>query len=324
MSNSESSKNQNRDINYYSEIFSSLNVSRNKTKGQAYYKPILLLSVIDLITQGTIQDNKIFVSDELIDNFKKYWNVLSSDSSYKGGLHYPFFHLQSEGFWHLKFTDKFNGLQPKTTNKLKEAVEYASLDLELFELLQDNNSLQELIDTLIAVWFADYQQEIEDILRVNESLQENHNQQPQDDEFSDFEKKPKLVIRKALVRNSFFRKAVVHVYDYRCAICRLKVTRNLTQNIVDGAHIQPFAQFYNSHINNGLSLCKNHHWAFDRGWLSIDDNYRILVAEDLQEDSPNAKPLKEFHFENISLPNLEQYFPSIKALDWHRKNIFRP
>lgn len=324
MSNRELLKNKNRDLNYYSEIFSNLNVSRNKTKGQAYYKPILILAVIDLIAQGIIQDNQIFVSDELIENFKKYWNVLSADSSYKGGLHYPFFHLQSEGFWHLKFTDKFNGLQPKTTNKLKEAVEYASLDSELFELLQDNSSLQELIDTLIAVWFSDYQQKIEDILRVNESLQKSDTRQLQYNQSENFDKKPKLAIRKALVRNSFFRKAVVYIYDYRCAICRLKATRNLTQNLVDGAHIQPFAQFYNSEINNGLSLCKNHHWAFDRGWLSIDDNYRILVARDLQEDSPNAKPLKEFQSKNIVLPNLKQYFPSLKALDWHRKNIFKP
>jgi putative restriction endonuclease len=321
MSNSETSNNQNRDLNYYLDIFSSLNVSRTKKKGQAYYKPILLLSVIDLITQDKIPDNQILVSDELINTFKKYWNVLASDSPYKGGLHYPFFHLQSDGFWHLEFTDDFNGLQPKTTNKLKQAVEYARLDSELFEFLQDNNSLQELIDTLIAVWFADYQQEIEDILRVNESLEQDNLKA---DDLGNLDEKPKIITRKALVRNSFFRKAVVHVYDYRCAICRLKVTRQLTQNIVDGAHIKPFAKFYNSHLNNGLSLCKNHHWAFDRGWFGIDDNYRILVADDLQEDSPNAKPLKEFHSENMILPDSEQYFPSLEALEWHRKNIFRP
>lgn len=322
MSNSQASNNQNRDLNYYLDIFSSLNVSRTKKKGQAYYKPILLLSVIDLITQEKIQDNQILVSDDLIDTFNKYWRILSSDSSYKGGLHYPFFHLQSEGFWHLKFTDNFNGLQPKTTNKLKEAVEYARLDPELFELLTDNNSLQELIDTLIAAWFADYQEEIEDILRINESLEEETLENVND--LANLEETPKFVTRQALVRNSFFRKAVVYVYDYRCAVCRLRVRRQLNQNIVDGAHIKPFAKFYNSHISNGLSLCKNHHWAFDRGWLSIDNNYKILVGDDLQEDSPNAKRLKDFQSEKILLPNSEQHFPSIEALEWHRKNIFKP
>ncbi len=322
MSNSQASNNQNRDLNYYLDIFSSLNVSRTKKKGQAYYKPILLLSVIDLITQEKIQNNQILVSDDLINTFNKYWRILSSDSSYKGGLHYPFFHLQSEGFWHLKFTDNFNGLQPKTTNKLKEAVEYARLDPELFELLTDNNSLQELIDTLIAAWFADYQEEIEDILRINESLEEEPLENVNDS--ANLEETPKFVTRQALVRNSFFRKAVVYVYDYRCAVCRLRVRRQLNQNIVDGAHIKPFAKFYNSHISNGLSLCKNHHWAFDRGWLSIDNNYKILVGDDLQEDSPNAKRLKDFQSEKIFLPNSEQHFPSIEALEWHRKNIFKP
>ncbi|CCQ65194.1 D-3-phosphoglycerate dehydrogenase [Crocosphaera watsonii WH 0402] len=130
-------------------------------------------------------------------------------------------------------------------------------------------------------------------------------------------------MKKSLVRDSFFRKAVIHAYDYRCSLCNLKVIKSLSQSIVDGAHIKPFAQFYDNNINNGISLCKNHHWAFDRGIFSIDDNYQVLISDNFSEESPNSKPIREFQGETILLPNSPTYFPSIEAIQWHRQNIFR-
>jgi putative restriction endonuclease len=307
-----------RDLNYYCECFTKLNVSSTKKKGEAPYKPILILSVLDLITQGTIITNQILVSDELIGAFKKYWNILSTNSSYQGGLHYPFFHLQSDGFWHVKFKDNFNGLQAKTTNKLKAAVEYAYLDEELFALLQEPFERQVLIDSLVATWFADRQAAI-GLLEIDRNFEQL--EQP---ELENFDRDIKFTWRKSIVRNSFFRKSIVYVYDYRCAFCKLKITRNPNQNIVDGAHIKPFADFSDSKIDNGLSLCKNHHWAFDLGWFSVDENYRILVAQGLDDDSPYTRAMKDFDREPIALPSNERYFPRLESLAWHRENKFKP
>ena len=306
----------------YCERFSELKVSSNRKRGDAPYKPILLLSIIDLIAQGMIKNNYISVSDELINTFNKYWEILGN-AAYKGGFHYPFFHLQSEQFWHLKLNSEFKGLQPKTINKLKEAVEYAKLDDELFELLLDPTYRNELTDTLIAVWFFESQRELSAILNVNQSFQS----QIEEDSVNVTEVEEvslkQFRLQKSVVRNAFFRKAVVHTYGYRCAFCGLKVTRKITQSIVDGAHIKPFSIFYDSRIDNGISFCKNHHWAFDRGWFTINDDYKIVVANDLQEVSPNAKSMRDFHGEHIALPVSEEYFPRLDALDWHQKNIFR-
>ncbi len=310
----------NKNLAYYRQRFSELNPSKNKKKesGNAPYKPILLLSVIDLITQGLIQDNRIPVSDDLIDTFNRYWQVLASDSSYKGGLHYPFLYLQSEEFWYVKFKPEFQGLQPKTTNKLKEAVEYAHLDNQLFDLLQDEISRQELIDTLIAVWFSVNQKELAELLQVNQNFQDFTQT-----ELSNPENEPKFILRRSVVRKAVFRKAIVQIYDYRCAFCRLKSIRAITQNIVDGAHIKPYSEYYDNSVGNGISFCKNHHWGFDHGWFCIDDNYKIIVASDLQEESPYARPMREFHGETILLPSSEEYFPSPEALRWHRKTWLR-
>nr|WP_228056431.1 HNH endonuclease [Microcoleus sp. LEGE 07076] len=232
--------------------------------------------------------------------------------------------MKTDGFWHITPKSGFKGSEPKTTNKLKEAVEYASLDSELFNLLQEPHYRAELIDTLIAAWFSSNRDDIGDILQVNQDFE---NVAQAETEISglagNIDAEPRFYLTKSAVRNAIFRKAVVHTYDYKCAFCRLKVIRNFTQNIVDGSHIKPFSKFYDNQINNGISLCKNHHWAFDQGWFAIDDNYRIIVANDLEEESPNARTMKDFHSETILLPSLDQYLPRLESLHWHRVNVFR-
>lgn len=309
-------------IHFYCEKFSKLKVSNSRKRGNAQYKPILLLTVIDLIMREEITDNKIFVSDQLIQAFNKYWNVIGSQS-YKGGLHYPFFHLQNEGFWHVEIKAGFNNLQPKTTNQLKLAVEYAYLDSELFNYLQNESSRKELIDALVAAFFSDNEDEIEEFLQINQTFQDYPEVQKLDDT-ENLPNNPKWSFKKTLIRNAFFRKAVVSVYDCQCAFCGLKVTKTGNQNIVDGAHIKPFSTFYDSRIHNGIALCKNHHWAFDRGWFAVDDKYKIIVSKELEEVSPHARTITEFHGEILILPKVEKYFPDIEALQWHHDHIFQP
>ena len=314
---SEGQQLENKDLAYYCKRFAELNVRTN-------LKPILLLSVIDLILRGSITTNQITVSNDLIETFNKYWDRLDSGSS-KRGLHYPFIHLEGDGFWHIKFTPEVKlGRKIGSEKALKESVEYARLDEELFDLLIDPISQIELIDTLIAAWFSSKRDKIEDILQVNQDFEQiSQNEIQALEETDNLDKQPKIILRKSLIRNAFFRKAVVYLYDYRCAFCRLKVMRAMTQNIVDGAHIKPFAKFFDSRANNGISLCKNHHWAFDQGWFTIDDNYKIIVASDLEEDSPNGKTMKDFQGEIILLPNSEQNLPRLDALQWHRLNVFK-
>lgn len=317
-----------RNLAYYINCFSQIQVYKNnKRGGEALNQPILLLSVIDAISQGLITENRIFISDELIDTFKKYWSVLTSDPFKGSDFALPFFHLKNGKykFWHLQFSSEYDGGRPQTIPKIRKDVDYAYLDQELFNFIQDPNSRKELIDSLINAWFTSSQKAIEEILKINQDLENFSSDDLETTSESDNteKKKIKFYLKKSVVREAFFRKAVVHLYDYRCAFCRLRVTRSLSQSLVDGAHIKPFAKFYDSNIKNGISLCKNHHWAFDQGWFTIDNNYKIIIAQDLDEDSPYNRDMKEFHGELIFLPNSELNFPRMDSLIWHRQNIFR-
>ncbi len=309
-----------KDIYHYSKIFSELNVSKSEKLGVANHKPILILSVIDLIARGIIINNQIIVSDELIDTFDKYWNVIGTKTR-KGGLHYPFYHLQNEGFWHIVFKCDYDNLRLTTTNKLKIGVEYAYLDDELFNLLQNENSREELVDSLISAWFADDTSEIEKITQINQDLQDLSSELDIS-ETANYDAQSKESLKTAIIRNAFFRKAVLHTYEYKCAFCGLKVMKSSKYYIVDGAHIKPFGEFHDSRIKNGISLCKNHHWAFDTGLFTVDEKYKIVMSTKFEEESPNAQSMKDFHGKDLHLPRLEKFYPELEAFEWHRQNKF--
>lgn len=200
-------------------------------------------------------------------------------------------------------------------------VEYAYLDDELWSLLQNESDRTVLTHTLINSWFSDRTQDIEQLLQVNafaelqDQLQRSGGKVYQPEELEDEQA--------VIVRDGAFRKIVVSTYNQRCAFCGLQILDSLGQNIVDGSHIKPFSQFYDDRINNGLSLCKNHHWAFDRFWFTINDDYTIIVSDNLREDSPNARPMREFRGDRIILPSQQQYYPRLDSLQWHRQEFLR-
>jgi putative restriction endonuclease len=309
-------------IAYYCDCLTQIKVYKNQNKGgEALNQPILLLSVIDLIARDIIKSNWITISDELIETFQKYWSILTGSSFKSSDFALPFFHLKNAfgKFWHLQFSERYEGGRPQSIPKLKGDVNGAALDEELFELLRNLNSRQEIIDTLISSWFSVSQKKLEDILDIELDFQNIESEELK----LESSKAPNFSMRRSAIREAFFRKAIVHAYEYRCAFCHMRVIRSLDQNIVDGAHIKPFSIFYDSRLDNGLSLCKNHHWAFDRGWFSLDDNYKIIVVSDLEEASPYARTMIDFHGESILLPSSKKYFPRLEALQWHRDYIFK-
>ncbi|MGB5990737.1 MAG: hypothetical protein WBG61_00305 [Desulfobacterales bacterium] len=67
-------------LDQYLKSFSRLRTDKNRkhwsalTTYQAPHKSFLLLSIMDLITQGSITQNFIGPSFELVDTFNTYWN----------------------------------------------------------------------------------------------------------------------------------------------------------------------------------------------------------------------------------------------------------
>lgn len=320
-----------KDLNYYCQKFSprplvgkmGLNVSRNR--GVAPNKPILILSVIELIEREKITRNRIYLSPELIATFLKLWTDLEIARDPDIGL--PFYHLRSDGFWHFKANLGFRFVENpqskvkiRTIKTLNEAVDYAYFDPELFTLLSESTFRNQLTLTLIDSWFSDKLEQIRRSLSVD-ALEDLENQLKESGgkiyQRQEIDSKDEQT---TIVRDGAFRKAVTSIYGYRCAFCELQVFNN-QENIVDGAHIKPFSQFYDDRIINGLSLCKNHHWAFDRFWFTINDDYTIELADSLHEDAPHSTPMSQFQGKRLWLPNNQRYHPSAESLAWHRQSF---
>ena len=57
-----------------------------------------------------------------------------------------------------------------------------------------------------------------------------------------------------ILRSHVFKKAVVEVYNGRCAISVMKLEFGAAVSIVDAFHIVPFVQSYDDTIHNGIAL----------------------------------------------------------------------
>jgi hypothetical protein len=139
------------------------------------------------------------------------------------------------------------------------------------------------------------------------------------------------VITNLLLRARGFRLAVIEVYDKKCAVCGLKINSpDLLSWEVEAAHIIPSSSKGRDDIWNGLAMCRLHHWAFDVGWFTLSNSYKVQVSSRIQTLPPAYGTLYSYEFlrsysgnnKIISLPSQSELFPHISAIEWHRQNVF--
>lgn len=135
--------------------------------------------------------------------------------------------------------------------------------------------------------------------------------------------KPKEKIRiKEKVREAGFRHAIMSIYNYTCSICSMRILTLEGESVVDAAHIVPFSISANDDLRNGIALCKLHHWSFDVGLISIDDNYHVMTTPLLSAQRPTEWLLTDLKNKEILLPQNETLYPAQEALHYHRENKF--
>ena len=122
---------------------------------------------------------------------------------------------------------------------------------------------------------------------------------------------------KQRVRPAAFRRAVRRHYNERCAVCGTRRETPTGTPEVEAAHIYPRSENGADVVRNGLALCSVHHWAFDCGWLSVDNDYRVLVRDAPERDG--YAEFGELEGQRLYLPDDQQYHPHIKFLQEHRE-----
>lgn len=91
------------------------------------------------------------------------------------------------------------------------------------------------------------------------------------------DEKDEQVITK--VRSQGFRKAIVSLYEHRCALCGIRMLTPEGHTIVEAAHIVPWSANHDDRPQNGMALCRLCHWSFDEGLMGVGDDYEVLISK---------------------------------------------
>lgn len=106
-------------------------------------------------------------------------------------------------------------------------------------------------------------------------------------------------------------------YQYRCAISGIS-----SKDFLVASHIIPWAVDWDNRKNpfNGICLSSLLDTAFDKGYITIDQHYKVAIASKVKDDIALFGYLKQYQGKKLDVP--KQYQPKQDFLKWHRENIF--
>jgi putative restriction endonuclease len=120
---------------------------------------------------------------------------------------------------------------------------------------------------------------------------------------------------------TFFRSSVLAAYENSCAVTGLT-----SAALLNAGHIIPWSvdEGRRADPSNGIALNALHDRAFDRGLITFDSSFRMVVSSKLREG-----PISNFHrvmlfdFEGEPLRIPDQHPPDPQALEYHRESVFQ-
>ena len=318
-----------QDLEFYSNAFTKLR--RDHKNGGAPHKPILLLAIFQAYKDGYILDNKIKITPELVGYFKDNWSALV-ETKHDCRFTLPFFHLSNEkaNYWKLKPNLGFEKVieskyAMRNFKSLLHAVKYVEIDKTLHELLISTETNDFLRMVILKKYFPNF-----DSKEIQNTFLEKIKKDILNDSSVEYAAKVRKIFanknedeaeEEIYVRSGQFKREVLTNYNNTCAISGLRI--NIARNIsmLDACHIIPFSDSYDDTITNGISLTPTLHRAFDRGLISISNDYRVLIKNNFQEAGTSPYSIKQFEGKKITLPNYLHRYPSQDSLSYHRKKM---
>jgi putative restriction endonuclease len=115
-----------------------------------------------------------------------------------------------------------------------------------------------------------------------------------------------------------FRVLVTDAYERRCA-----VSGERTLPVLEAAHIRPYADDGPHRISNGLLLRADLHKLFDDGYVTVTEDYRVLVSPRIKEEFENGHEYYRFDKQPLAkTPEDPLNKPSRDFLRWHNTERF--
>lgn len=123
---------------HYSENI--INLRQAKINGEVIVaKPVLMLALIDGIEDGVFIANRFVLNKWLEERYLTLMNEYTRGSQFSkpADINNPFWHLSTDGFWHLQPKTVADKSTTPSRTWLKENVKFACFDDDLWVLLQN-------------------------------------------------------------------------------------------------------------------------------------------------------------------------------------------
>lgn len=120
----------------------------------------------------------------------------------------------------------------------------------------------------------------------------------------------------SLFNAATFRDFVMVGYDNLCAITGTVIRYESYMNL-EAAHIRPKSHGGTFLPNNGIALCRDLHWAFDKGFFTLNDNYEVQVHPKV-----TSEYLRSFDGRKIRIPSNPFFVPDIESIRYHRNSVY--
>ncbi len=124
------------------------------------------------------------------------------------------------------------------------------------------------------------------------------------------------VIVKRRINQMFFRNTVLSSYNNKCCITGLACT-----DMLEACHIADWSADIKNRLNptNGICLNSLFHKAYDKNYLGITPDYKIVISDRLYEENQDELKIIDFFFQynkkQIILPN--RFLPNKELLESH-------
>ena len=236
----------------------------------------------------------------------------------KNGAKYPFYALRTEGIWELSEAVPIQKNNKPSLSDLHNINPAGGFNPSVLQLLEQR---PELIDVAAVVLLRNqypdsYHQDILKAVGLSSAYTEA-NEVDWLTSISDLYE----VTREQNARDPKFRRKVLDAYNSQCAICGYDISIAGNPS-VEAAHILWHAYKGPNKVHNGIALCPTHHYAFDRGGITIQNNFRLQISAQTSSDS-ESKYLEQYQDKTlIRLPAHRQDYPKEDYLEWHRAEVF--
>ena len=95
-------------------------------------------------------------------------------------------------------------------------------------------------------------------------------------------------------------------------------------HLAEAAHIRPYADEGPHTISNGIFLRSDLHTLFDRGYITITNDYHVAVSRRIRDEFSNGREYYALEGKALQItPQSAADRPSKEFLEWHQNNCFR-